>query len=342
MPIVPTLPLPEPLQNLSSGVVGVEVLETIRIIEHAARRCGKLPSVLTAEDLETAKTNLHLILASLSNRGVNLWAVDRQAFAVVRGQSTYTLPTGTEKIVNMVLRSSTRLGYADRILGGLSNCSITLEQVEYFHTVGFKLPNEFKGRLVMEYTENGTTWNVHRNFDDITLGKGWHWYSFEPALKALAFRIRNTTNEPLEFEDMLLSNSVNDREVIRYNRDQYTGIPNKHLQGVPSCYFFDKQIESQINIWPVPVEDDIQLLMWRQRRIQDVGYLSEKLEVPERWFEAIVWALAKNLCFELQGVPEVRIQMCTIEAAKALEVAELGESDQAPMYIQPNISGYTA
>lgn len=342
MPIVPTLPLPEPLQNLTSGVIGEEIVETIRVIEHAVRRCGKKPNLITAEDLATAKTNLHFILSSLSNRGVNLWAVDRQAFALVQGQSTYTLPTGTESIIGMVLRTCSRLEPVGSVLSGMSSCSITLSESQYFHTVGFKLPREFKGRLVMEYTQNGQVWEVHRNFDDIELGKGWHWYSFEPAIKALAFRVRDSESNLLEFDDMLLSNSSNDRDMVHYNRDQYISIPDKYRPGVPNSYFLDKQIEAQINIWPVPVEDDAQLLMWRQRRIQDVGALGHKLEIPERWFEAVVWALAKNLCFELEGVADNRIQLCTSEAAKALQDAELGESDQAPMYIQPNIGGYTA
>lgn len=342
MPIVKTLPLPEPLQYLSSGVIGGEVIETISVIEHAVRRCGKKVSSITAEDLETAKSSLHLILSALSNRGVNLWAVDRKAFALVHGQSTYTLPTGTESIVNMVLRTCTRLEPVAQVLSGMSSCSMTLSEAQYFHTVGFKLPVEFDGRMVMEYTVDGTNWEVQTNFNDIELSAGWHWYSFEPAVKALAFRVRDSGSNPLAFDDMVLSNHVSDRDMVRYNRDQYVSIPDKRRLGMPNSYFLDKQIEAQINIWPVPEKEDAQLLMWRQRRIQDVGTLGQRLEIPERWFEAVVWALAKNLCFELEGVAETRLSLCAAQAAESMREAELGESDQAPMYIQPNISGYTA
>lgn len=340
--IIPTLPLPEPVPILSSGVVGVEVVDTIRVVEAAVRRCGKSVASITAEDLDTAKTNLHFILSALSNRGVNLWAVDRQLVPVVHGQAVYTLPTGTEKIVNIMYRTNRRLTAVNTVLTGYSHCTVQLSQAQEFNLVGFKLPTEFVGRLVMEHRTGTEGWAVYRNFDDIEIGKGWHWYSFDPAISASEFRIRDSTGNDLTVEDIALYDSQSDREITRMNRDQYTSIPDKSRKGRPHSFFFDKQIEAQIVLWPVPQSEEEQMIIWRQRRIHDVGSLAQKLELPERWFEAITWALAKNLAYELQGVPADRITLCTSEAVRSLADAELGESDQSPLFIKPNISGYTA
>lgn len=342
MSIAKTLPLPEPVPILSSGEVGTTVIETITVVEHAVRRCGQQVNALTAEQLETAKSNLHFILASLSNRGVNLWAVDRQLVPLVHGQSAYTLPTGTEKIVNIMYRTNRELPSVSKILGGLPSCSVVMEQVQEFNLVGFKLPAEFNGRLVMEYVDAFNNWTPYRNFDDISLASGWHWYAFDPGLKSNGFRIRDTEDRTLKVDDLILCDSSTDRDITRLNRDQYTAIPDKMRKGKPNAFFFDKQIESRIVLWPVPEDEKAQLIIWRLRRIHDVGTLAQKLEVPDRWFEAIIWALAKNLSFELPGVAQDRIQMCIGMAKSSLEDAELGESDQAPIYIQPDISGYTS
>lgn len=343
MSVIRTLPLPEPVPILTSGEVGQDIVDTMRVIESAVRRCGKSPSVLTAEDLDTAKTNLHLILSSLSNRGINLWAVDRQLLPVVRGQAAYTMPIGTEKIVNIVYRTNRRLEATQVITSGFDFCAVTMAQTNEFNMLGFKLPEEYSGRLIMEYVlEGNPEWQEYRSFGTVTLDKGWHWYSFDPAVRARSFRIRDLDDQEISVEDIALYDSQQDRDIARLNRDMYTALPDKARLGRPNSYYFDKLIESQLILWPVPQDEEAQVVIWRQRRIHDVGSLVNKLEVPERWLEAITWALAKNLAYELQGVTTERITLCTTEAANTLRDAELGESDQAPMSILPNISGYTA
>lgn len=342
MTVARTLPLPEPVPILSSGEIGIEVVETIRVIESAVRRCGKSAATLTAEDLDTAKTNLHFILASLSNKGVNLWAVDRQLVPVVRGQSTYTLPVGTEKILNIMYRTNEPLPTVNKILTGLTYAYLTLGDLTEFNMLGFKLPSEYTGRLIVEYTDESGDWKEHRNFGEVDLDAGWHWYSFDPGLIARGVRIRDLGDKMFTLSDFTISNSSTDRDITRLNRDSYTALPNKMRKGRPNCYFFDKQIEAELTLWPIPEDASAQVIIWRQRRIHDVGSLAQKLELPERWFEAITWALAKNLAFELVGVPPDRIALCTSEAAATLRDAELGESDQAPLFIRPNIGGYTA
>lgn len=341
MTVIRTLPLPEPVPILSSGEVGNEIIETIRVIESAVRRCGKSPATLTAEDLDTAKTNLHFILSALSNKGVNLWAVDLQLVPVVRGQSTYTLPVGTESVLNIMYRTNRRLQASSTVLEGLEYCGATLPVFGEFNLVGFKLPEEFSGRLIMEHLDADDGWIEYRNFGTVVLDKGWHWFSFDPAFAARGFRIRDLDNRNLQVDDFAMYDSNCDRDMARLNRGMYTGLPDKARKGRPNSFYFDKQIEAQLILWPVPQDEEAQVLLWRQRRIHDVGSLAQKLEIPERWFEAITWALAKNLAFELTGVAAERITLCTAEAAASLRDAELGESDQSPLHILPNISGYT-
>jgi hypothetical protein len=326
---------------LTSGTVGATVIDTVLVVEHAMRRCGKSPSALTPEILDMAKQNLHFILSSLSNRGVNLWAVDEQSVALQTNQSKYLLPEGTESIINAVTRKCTRL-LSDNILDHLPYCSAVLKSPVEIKVFGFKLLEALSRNLVLESTPDGITWELYEQFGDVTLAVGWHWYTLDPTIASFGLRVRDIKGDRVTVADIMLSNAVVDKPIERMNRDTYTGIPNKFTQGNPNNYFFDKQIDPSVRLYPVPIDDTIQLVVWRQRRIQDVGSLSQKLEIPERWFESVIWSLSKNMAFELEGVDPARIALCKQESIDALQDAELGESDQAPMYIKPNIRGYTA
>lgn len=87
----------------TSGVVGGTRISVTRIIEKALRRCGLSPTSNTAETMETAREDLFMLLMSLSNRGLNLWCIDRQDIQLQAGQATYTLPTGTLAVLNLNL-----------------------------------------------------------------------------------------------------------------------------------------------------------------------------------------------------------------------------------------------
>jgi hypothetical protein len=134
---------------------------------------------------------------------------------------------------------------------------------------------------------------------------------------------------------------VFERNMSNMNRDTYETLPNKNSSGVPLQYLFDKQINPVIRLWPVPNDVYAQVTFTRQRYVQDVGSLQDKLEVPERWFEAIIWRLAESCSFEFPNVDPARIELCVAKAQKAVEEAEDGETDGSPIYISPNISAYT-
>lgn len=340
--VVPNIPLPDGNPVYSSGTVGNTVIDTILVVEHACRRCGKSPSLLTPENLDTAKNNLHFLLSALSNRGVNLWAVGEETLSLEAYRGRYTLPVGTENLLNLQYRISSRLAASSTVLTGLPFCQLAFATALQANVFGFKTGSAISGRFTIEYSQNGTVWTEFRQLGTVTFEAGWHWYSMDPALTFLTIRLRDLDDNPLTLADMMTSNGYSDRPLYGYNRDEWTNLPDKTTPGVPAQFYFDKLINPSLILWPVPIDDTARIVMWRQRRIQDVGSLAEKLEIPERWFESIIWSLAKNMAFELEGVTPDRITLCIQQASDALRDAELGESDQGPLRIQPNISGYTA
>jgi hypothetical protein len=73
----------------------------------------------------------------------------------------------------------------------------------------------------------------------------------------------------------------------------------------------------------------------------DVGDLYGELEVPQRWYEAVIMMLAHRMSLELPGVDLARTQYLEGQAEKYLSIAEQEERDKSPIYFAPNISVYT-
>ena len=98
-----------------------------------------------------------------------------------------------------------------------------------------------------------------------------------------------------------------------------------------------------MNLWPVPnaAAEVMQVVVWAQRHIMDVGTMTQNIEVPQRWYEAIVAMLAARLAMEYIEVDAGLIGMLDQKAKESLYFAQQEERDNSPMMILPNISMYT-
>jgi hypothetical protein len=65
------------------------------------------------------------------------------------------------------------------------------------------------------------------------------------------------------------------------------------------------------------------------------------LEVPQRWYEAVIMMLSHRMSLELPGVEMARIQYLEGQASKYLGRAEEEERDRSPIFWAPDISVYT-
>ena len=151
----------------------------------------------------------------------------------------------------------------------------------------------------------------------------------------------------LEVLNLMLSTPSGDgsyREIpiTKFNRDDYASQPNKEFQSAqPTNYWFEKLIEPRITLWPVPSDSSRRLSMYYYRQPQDVGDLTNELEIPTRWLEAICWHLALRLAFELPGVSVERLAAVQAMAQGMTMEVEGSETDSAPVFLAPNIRVYT-
>jgi hypothetical protein len=166
------------------------------------------------------------------------------------------------------------------------------------------------------------------------------WYSLDGIVGTTFVKLQ--ASSVVDITEKKYISSYRDVPIYRLNRDDYLALPNKHSPGTPLQYWFDRQLTPVMVTWPVcdatAANNTVQL--YRQRQIADIGSLTETLDIPQRWLDAICWQLAKNLSFEIIGAPQERIGLCTTMAQNALAEVQMEERDNSPVSLIPNIGVY--
>ena len=162
------------------------------------------------------------------------------------------------------------------------------------------------------------------------------------------WRVRDTSGTLPTVGTLTFSTAPYEIPMAKLSNDDYAALPNKTFS-VPSGskslqFWFDKQISPRLWIWPASQDSTDQIVVWSQRQIQDVGALTNTLDVPQRWLESIILLLACRCAVELPAgeLPQGRLEYLEAKSAEHLAQAEDGESDGAPIRLSPNIAGYTA
>lgn len=325
-----------------SNTVSQTTFDTRRVIENAARRC-KLPAQsLTSEHIDIANDQLYLLLSDLSNRGIQLWTIQKFIYPLYEGHLHLTTYAGTVDILNSNLRTLQEVT-------GTNTDTATSRTIDFtsattVSTVGIKW-SAASAPISLQRSDDGVTWvTIQSETPDAVAGE-WTWYDLDTFVAARYFRI-TATSGTLDFGTIYTGNTPTEIPLARLNRDDYTNLPNKTFtSNRPLQYWLDRQSLSPVlNLWPVPnaAAETSQVVVWAQRHIMDVGTMTQELEVPQRWYEAIVSMLAAKLAAEFVEVDAALVPTLDQKAAQALYVAQMEERDNSPIMISPNFGCYTA
>lgn len=349
----------------TSGTVSQTVFNTGRVIDHAYRRCRVPPETVSSEMLSIAQDNLYLLLSSLQNIGLALWTVERHVLPLYEGQANVTLPLGTIDVSNYNYRTISRYtGTTTSSDGGVAdyasdndletacaqtapNGSITTDlfQPTFVSTLGVNMKTAATYTLVFEYSNDLVTWTSVVAPGAVSYAAGeWQWYDLDPQINAQWWRVREVGGATLDVAEFVVAGNPNEIPFARLNQDDYTNLPNKAFQGRPLQFWLDRKVNRPVmRLWPVPnaAAAYAQAVVWVQRYIQDVGTLTQEIEVPQRWYDAIVWQLALRLAVETPQVDPNVLSVITPYAQQALAGAQMEERDNSPVMWTPNIAPYT-
>lgn len=129
------------------------------------------------------------------------------------------------------------------------------------------------------------------------------------------------------------------RIITSISRSDYAAIPNKQQQGLPTVFWYNRQISPTLTVWEVPDNNGpYTLKFYRFRQIQDstiAGGITP--EVPLRWLDAFTAALSARLA--RMYAPD-KLTEARAEAERTWQIAAAQDTENAGFYIMPGIDSY--
>ncbi len=349
-----------------SGTVGTTVIDVQTLIDHGARRAGKLAEELTSEQVLSARQSLFFLLSNLINIGIQYWAINKVVIGLQPDKAVYELPLGANDALNVLYRTMNRPSgnYATSAGGNVANAfdsntdTICTQNAPngnlsvdfgtnngvYVGSIGVLPGTTGSFNVVFEYSNDNINWSpLYAPGVTAWVDDQWLWYDLNTSTTAQYYRMRETGGNTLSVRELYFGNNSNEIPMARLNRDDYTNLPNKNFTAnQPYQFWFDRTIpRPALYLWPVPSDPFVQMTVWYSRQIMDVGQLYGELEIPQRWFLAIQSMLAHQMSLELPGVDLNRVTYLERQADKYLLQAEMEERDRGPIYLAPGIQVYT-
>lgn len=349
----------------TSGTVSQTVVSVQDLIDHGARRAGKLAEELTVEQVNAAKTSLYYLLSSLTNWGINYWAINKVVLGLIPDQTYYYLPVGTVDVLNANYRTTTNISMGAYSTSGVvanafdgigqSICQLTTNTGAiginggsgnplYINTVGVLPAVTGSVTIEIQASPDGSTWTTIESPGAVSWVAGqWLYYDLEATETQPYWRIQQVSGIDMGVYQVQFGTMPIAIPMARMNRDDYSNLPNRQFQSLrPLQYWFNRTIpQPNMEVWPVPNSIQPQIELWLNRYIQDVGDLDGEIEIPQYMYLAIQWGLSHQMACELPQVDPGRITYCEQQYEKHLLMAQNENRDKSPIYFAPNISYYT-
>ena len=340
------------------------------LFREAYERIGIIGNEQTPLNVQSAIMSANLELSSWPGRGLNLWLIQRQMLSIYPNQSIYTLPVNTVRILEVVASQPTRLntgGQASSSAGGNpancfnpdSNVGCTQNapngNIAYDYGINNSNSIFYVGitplarstyTLVVEYSFDNVNWTtIYTAPQQLYFANQTTWFVIENTLNARAWRIRETAGSTLAIQqiyfDQPSTTGTGDMTMSALSRSEYMSIATKMNTGFPSGYYFDETITPTIILWPVPSTQNnfTSLLYTNYRYAQDVTQMFQTVNVPQRFYDALVSGLSARLA--LKFAPE-KFPVMKAEAQEAYAIAAATDFENVTLRFTPDFSRYGA
>lgn len=349
-----------------SGVIG-RTFTTDVVIDHAFRGVRLDPESVGGEEIDTAVTQLNLMLSAWANSGVPLWCQTKYILALTQG--VYSLDVnaqfpGVVDVLEANLRQVARLvGTASSTSGNaafafdsnpLTACTevapggqITMQLATgaSVENVGIMPFVAGTWNISLQYSNDGATWTTFYTNTAFTAVAGqFTWFDFQGLPTATFWRLQANGTTILNVAELFFGNQAQEIQVARINKDDYWNLPNKSFQGRPVQYWCDRQLNGPVmQLWPAPGAAFVfqQVTILAHRHIMNTTDMSGNIEVPQRVFDAVVWSLSERLRMVITKVDKQATMDVPGMAQQARSLMWGEEVDQSPINLQIDISPYT-
>jgi len=341
------------------------------IIREILERIGLIGNVETGLLVQSAVMSMNLELSRWPGLGLNLWMVERQMLALYPNQPIYSLPANTIRIIDVVASAPVRYN-----LGGVATSSATSSgtagncfnpaatqgctlvpsansYIQYSYPPIQPYPSIFYVGI-LPLSQGMYSINVQLSFDNVN----WidalisptqmyyptqtNWLVVQNCANAQYWRIfERTTTTALAIQQIYFSvpssNGSGDRTLSPLSRQDWIDIPNKFIgNSFPSGYYFDQSLNPTIILYPVPSATYPTLLYTSYRSCQDIASLSQNVDIPVSFYDALISATAYRMA---QKFAPDRVGMLKADADEAYRLAGQTNFENVPLNINPTLSG---
>lgn len=134
--------------------------------------------------------------------------------------------------------------------------------------------------------------------------------------------------------EVVVRRSGTDFELSRMSRGEYLALPNKTTTGRPSQFYYNRQVDPQITLWPTPDSSTDTLVYYYVKRIEDADTLANTTDAPFRFLPCMVAGLAYYVA--IKKAPD-RVQLLKSIYEEEFQRAADEDEDRVPLKLQPSI-----
>lgn len=355
-----------------SGTYNQTKVDVDQLISYAYRDAGRTAEEITPEYILAGKQALFYILQNSVNRGINIWLQEVVVMGAQTNQQVLPMPANCVDVleanwiyvVNPTFSSTLPVSNVNVPLlfdqntnADLNEHATTTLVANYFgaaypqatrlYYVGFNAyapGGSATYNLDFQVSDDGITWTTWESFPSVTLAdRQWQYYSINTTQAFNFYRLNNrTTGSTYSLRAIQFAQSQQVIPMARLNRTDYFSLPNKQFPSQRSLqYWFNRQINPEMYLWPVPNNNFQAFSMILECQPQDVGSLTNELYMPDRALLYFQTALSHKLALQFPDADVRRITYLEKLALDARTQFEEEDRDKSPIYFQPNISYYT-
>lgn len=341
----------------SSGSYDFLSVQVEPLIRDAYENIGLAPEMLTPQKLDSARRSINLLLIEWINKSTNLWTLHSGFLALNEFQTSYILPNYVSDITEINLRTSTRQlnGIPASSNGGIAanafdnnkatacaqdqadgNISYDYgeENSQVIDFIGVTSAQNTEYSLAIENSADNVSWDEILQIPKQAYPKGsLLWFAVNTPSSARYYRVRETGGATLAIAEIYFNNNVTDTVIGSISRNEYLSLPEKNITGRPSSYYFDRKITPVLNLWPTPSNLYNAAQYSYKKMIQEVGLYTNSLEIPARFYPALVSGLSYKLSLKYNNQIT---DMLMAEYQESFSLASIEDSEDNIISIAPS------
>lgn len=320
-----------------SGTIVSNALTNETVIIEAYERIGVIPDSLSLKQISTALSSLNFILIGWQAKEVKQWMRRPMELHLEVGRSNYKIldPKGRNLVrdiynanYKLFTQTTAALDQRDEIVltgtavsdkGGTPENAFDLNPQTIFTQTSSNGSLQFSYQRYIaqisqialisaedrDYTLKIDVYNQTVLLSKRSFKKDVVTYIDIPFLQGISsIVLTETGGSTLSLKQVSFLRQKSFCTLSSFSKDQYLSSSLIQRGNQPTCFYFDKQIYPELNVYPclqaISVLDMAMLSLDYVSGILDAGSLKNVIEVPSIFYEALVSELAARLCLKEQ------------------------------------------